>query len=233
MDDEKGDLSPTQRFSSRVDNYAKHRPGYPPELIDLLARETGMASGWPIADIGSGTGILTELLLRNGNEVLAVEPNREMRQAAEKVLAGYPRFRSIDGTGENTTLPDHCVHGIVVAQAFHWFDGPKAAIEFRRILRPGGFVALVWNARDTAATPFMREYERIVLTFGTSFAKQGKELVPVERLRELFGSGLRTLTLRNHQDLGWDGLKGRLLSASYMPHEGQKGADEMLNELRR
>ena len=232
MDDDKGDLSPTKRFSSRVDNYAKYRPAYPPGLVELLVRETGLQPDWPLADIGSGTGILTQLLLRNGNEVFAVEPNREMRAAAESVLSNEPRFKSVDGTAENTTLPDCSVRGVLVAQAFHWFDGPKAVTEFRRILQSGGFIALIWNARDTSATPMMKEYERIVLTFGTSFAKQGKELVPVERLRELLGPRLRELKLRNHQNLEWDGLKGRLLSASYMPHEGQAGADEMLKQLR-
>ena len=232
VDDEKDDLSPTLRFSSRVDNYAKYRPGYPAELIDLLAREAGLKPDWPLADVGSGTGILTELLLRNGNEVFAVEPNREMREAGKKVLSRYPRFKSIDGTGENTTLPDRSVRGVLVAQAFHWLDGPKAVSEFRRILRPAGFIALIWNARATSATPLMKEYERIVHAFGTSFARQGKELVPIERLKELLGPTMRELKLPNHQNLDWDGLKGRLLSASYMPQEGQKGADEMLKELR-
>jgi SAM-dependent methyltransferase len=232
MNDEKDDLPSTERFSSRVDNYARYRPGYPSELIELLVRETGMKSDWPLADIGSGTGLLTELLLRNGNEVFAVEPNREMREAAEKLLASYPRLKSVNGTGEATTLPDRSVLGVFVAQAFHWFDGHRAVAEFRRILRPGGFIALVWNARDTAATAFMKHYERIVHTFGTSFARSGKELVSRERLRDLFGPGLRELTLRNHQDLDWPGLKGRLLSASYVPHEGEEGADEMLKELR-
>ncbi len=232
MDDENDDLSPTLRFSSRVDNYARYRPGYPPELIDLLTRETGLTPDWPLADVGSGTGILTELLLRNGYEVFAVEPNREMREAAEKALTRYPKFKSIDGTGEITTLPDRSVRGVVVAQAFHWLDGSNAVSEFRRILRPGGFIALIWNARATSATPLMKEYERIVHTFGTSFARQGKELVPADRLRELLGPAMRELKLPNHQTLDWDGLKGRLLSASYMPQPGQKGADEMLKELR-
>ena len=232
MDDDKEDLSPTKRFSSRVDNYAKYRPAYPGDLIDLLVREIGLQPDWLLADIGSGTGILTQLLLQNGNEVFAVEPNREMREAAERILSNHRHFKSIDGTAESTTLPDRSVRGALVAQAFHWFDGPKAVGEFRRILQPGGFIALIWNARDTSASPFMKEYERIVHTFGTPFARQGRELVPVERLRELLGPGLKELELRNHQDLDWDGLKGRLLSASYMPHEGQAGADEMLKELR-
>jgi len=232
MDDEKDDLSPTLRFSSRVDNYARYRPGYPTDLVDLLAREAALTPDWPLADVGSGTGLLTELLLHNGNEVFAVEPNLEMREAAEKVLGRYPNFKSINGTGEATTLPDKSVRGVVVAQAFHWLDGPKAVSEFRRILKPVGFIALIWNARATSATPLMREYERIVHTFGTNFARQGKELVPAERLRELLGPTMREFTLPNHQELDWDGLKGRLLSASYMPQEGQKGANEMLSELR-
>jgi SAM-dependent methyltransferase len=232
MDDGGDDLAPTRRFSTRVEHYAKYRPGYPRALIDLLARETGMNAEWALADIGSGTGILTELLLKNGNVVFAVEPNAEMRNTAEKILAPYPRFKSLNGTGEQTTLPDRSVRGVVVAQAFHWFDGTKAATEFDRVLQPGGFIALVWNARDTGATAFMRDYERVVHTHGTSFARSGKELVAVERLRELFGGGLHEMKLRNFQELDWDGLRGRLLSASYMPLEGQSGSGQMLEELR-
>lgn len=227
------DRPSTERFSDRVEHYVKYRPGYPAELLALLEREATFSSTSVIADVGAGTGILTELLLRNGNMVFAVEPNAEMRHAAERTLRRYPAFHSISGTGEATTLPDASVDGITVAQAFHWFDGERAAAEFRRILKPGGFVALIWNARDTAASPFMAEYERIVLAHGSEFARSGKELVPFERLRTLFGPGLRQHVLRNFQELDWEGLKGRMLSASYMPREGQAGYAPMMADLRR
>lgn len=156
-----------------------------------------------------------------------------MRTAAERFLAAYPRFTSIGGTAEATTLPTASVDGVVVAQAFHWFDGPKAIAEFRRILKPGGFIALIWNARNTAASAFMADYERIVYTFGSEFARSGRELVSAERLRELLGPDMREFNLPNHQELDWPGLRGRLLSASYMPLVGQPGHEPMLAELER
>lgn len=225
------DLHPTQRFSSRVEHYARYRPRYPRELLELLAREVRFNRASVIADVGSGTGMLTEMLLEHGNEVLAVEPNAEMRGAAEQALRRFSAFHSLPGTGEATGLPPRWVDGITVAQAFHWFDATAAVREFKRILKPNGFVALIWNARATEATPFMAEYERIVSTYGSEFARSGKELVPLERLVELFGPGLKLHVLTNHQMLDREGLRGRLLSASYMPLAGQGGHEEMMTEL--
>lgn len=232
MADEPDDLAPTERFSSRVDHYAKSRPGYPPELVKLLSDEVGLRAASVLADVGSGTGLLAEPFLRNGNVVFGVEPNREMREAAERLLAGWPNFRSVDGAAEATTLPDASVDGVIVGQAFHWFAGPAAVAEFRRILKPGGFIALVWNARATTASPFMVEYERIVHEFGTDFARSGKELVAPGVLRGLLGPDMRELRLPNHQMLGWEGLRGRVLSASYMPLPGGARFDEMMRDLR-
>jgi len=231
MSEDLDGLAPTERFSSRVEHYAKYRPDYPPELLDLLKREVGFNQASVIADVGSGTGILTELLLKHGNEVFAIEPNREMREAAEKQLMHYSAFHSFEGSAEATHLLKSWVDGITCAQAFHWFDQAAAKREFYRILKPGGFIALIWNARATDATPFMADYERIVTTYGSDFARSNQELVPFERLRELF-PGLTQHVLPNHQDLDWEGLRGRLLSASYMPLAGQEGHDEMLVELR-
>jgi SAM-dependent methyltransferase len=233
MQENPDDLPPTQRFTSRVENYIRHRPRYPQALVDVLVAEVGFQPDWPLADVGSGTGILSEVFLQNGNTVFGVEPNREMRLAAEKLLAGWPCFISIDAAAEATALPDQSVNGVVVGQAFHWFDAPRAVAEFRRIAGPGSFVALIWNARDTAATLFMTEYERILHEFGTDFARSGKEFVPVEELRDLFGPTLRLRTLKNFQDHDWEGLRGRLLSASYIPLAGAPGFDEMMATLRR
>jgi ubiquinone/menaquinone biosynthesis C-methylase UbiE len=232
MDENLNDLQPTKRFSSRVDDYAKYRPDYPAGILTLLASELGFSPRTVLADVGSGTGFLTVLFLRNGNPVFAVEPNREMRQAAERSLASWPNFHSVDGAAEATRLPDASVDGILVAQAFHWFDHAKSIREFRRITKPGGFVALIWNARKASGSPFMADYERIVTTYGSDFARSGKELVPPETLRELFGSSLRRHVLPNFQELDWEGLRGRLLSASYMPLAGQPGHDAMLADLR-
>jgi SAM-dependent methyltransferase len=232
MTDLIGDEHPTRRFSNRVEHYAKYRPGYPPELISLLSREVGLTSSSVLADVGSGTGILSEVFLRNGNIVYGVEPNEEMRAAAERLLAGRQNFHSIAGTAEDTTLSAGSVDGILAAQAFHWFDHEKAAREFRQVARPGGFVALIWNARTSSASPFMAEYERIVREFGTEFARGGRELVADSILQSIFGEGLRKSLLPNHQDLDWEGLRGRLLSASYMPTEGRPGYEPMMRALR-
>lgn len=233
MNDSYDHLLPTQCFSTRAEDYSKFRPGYPRELIALLAAEVGLSPASVIADVGAGTGILTELFIRNGNTVFAIEPNQAMRQHAEKQLKDQSRFRSLDSTAERIDLPDASVDGVMVAQAFHWFDGARAAGEFCRILKPGGFIALIWNARDPALSAFAAEYERIVHTYGSEFARSGKEVVSLERLRELFGPELRQRNLANFQDLDWPALRGRLLSASYMPLAGHPGHEAMLADLRR
>ena len=207
------DLLPTQRFSSRVEHYVKYRPGYPDAVVTLLETEVGLSSNSPIADVGSGTGILTALLLQHGLTVYAVEPNDDMRGAAEQMLGGNPRFHSVAGTSESTGLPDDSVDGVTVAQAFHWFDHQKAVAEFKRIAKPGGFVALIWNARMIDRSRFMRAYERIVKTYGSEFARLDKELVPLDTLRRLFGPSIALHVFANYQELDWEGLRGRLLSA--------------------
>ena len=128
----------TRRFSDRVENYVRYRPTYPEDVLEVLRQETGLKSSDIIADIGSGTGISAERFLRSGNEVFGVEPNLEMRRAAESQLQRYAKFHSVVGTAEATTLPNHCVDYVVAAQAFHWFDQAKAKQEFVRILRPDG-----------------------------------------------------------------------------------------------
>ena len=152
-----------QRFSDRVENYVRYRPSYPQEIIPLLQRETGLIPQHVIADVGSGTGISAELFLRAGSVVHAVEPNREMRAAAERLLAHFPNFHSVDGTAQATTLPDHGVDFIVAAQAFHWFNTPETRAEFSRILKPGGHIVLIWNERRLDSTPFLQAFEQLLL----------------------------------------------------------------------
>src|SRR5687768_13340243 len=135
---------PVARFSNRVENYAKYRPNYPAGVIDLLKTDCGLTETSTIADVGSGTGILSEMLLKNGNTVIGVEPNEAMRLAAELLLTSFPNFRSIDGSAEDSTLESESVDFIIAAQAFHWFDRTKSKREFRRILKPGGWVVLIW-----------------------------------------------------------------------------------------
>src|SRR6476659_6264925 len=150
----------TSRFSDRVENYVRYRPGYPAEVLPALAKDCGLTPKDTVADLASGTGIWTRTLLENGNVVYAVEPNQEMRQAGERLLAGFPNFISVDGKAEATTLPDAGVDFVTAAQAAHWFDRQRARREFVRILRPGGLLVLLWNEREVDTTPFLRDYEQ-------------------------------------------------------------------------
>jgi SAM-dependent methyltransferase len=226
---------PTQRFSDRVDNYVKYRPSYPPEVVDVLQRECGLTATAVVADVGSGPGNLTRLFLDHGNEVFGVEPNRAMREAGERLLQGYPRFHSIDGTAEATTLPDDSVDLVAAGQAFHWFDRVRAKNEFRRILRGPRWVALVWNERRTASTPFLVAYEQLLRRYGTDYAQvQHRDAADDAVLGAFFAPQTYTrVNFENRQVFDFDGLQGRLLSSSYAPAAGQPGHEAMLAELRR
>ena len=171
---------PTQRFSSRVDNYVRYRPGYPVVVLDLLKKMCGLTPDSVIADIGSGTGIFTRMLLQNGNRVFGIEPNADMLMAAEKLLASFPRFTSVAGAAETTTLTDYSVDFITAAQAAHWFDRERARREFVRILKPRGWTVLLWNERRTDSTPFLREYEQLLLTYGTDYQEVRHERTTAE-----------------------------------------------------
>jgi SAM-dependent methyltransferase len=223
----------TQRFSDRVSNYIRYRPSYPPEVLGTLRAECGLTPDATIADIASGTGIFTRLLLENGNPVFGVEPNREMREAAERLLAQYPRFRSITGTAEDTTLDDGSVDFAAAAQAAHWFDLVRARKEFARILRPSGWAVLLWNERCTDTTPFLREYEDLLLRFGTDYEKVRHENT-TDNIGGFFSPtpySQRAFDMR--QEFDYAQLEGRLLSSSYAPGEGHPQHDPMLRELRR
>jgi SAM-dependent methyltransferase len=225
-------LAPTQRFSSRVDNYVRFRPGYPGELVDYLRTECGLTKQAAIADIGSGTGKLTELFLRNGNPVMAVEPNQEMREAGERLLAKFPNFTSVAGTAETTTLPDRSVDFIAAGQAFHWFKPEPTRAEFQRILKPGGPVLLIWNDRRKS-TPFLKAYEKLLHEFGTDYKQVNHRNVGPEALLGFFRAEPKLKTFPYAQHFDFEGLKGRLLSSSYVPEAGQPKYDGMLAELRR
>src|SRR5258708_6434564 len=155
----------TLRFSSRVENYIRYRPGYPAQVLEVLKEECQLTSKSIVADIACGTGIFTRMLLDHGNKVVGVEPNSEMREAAERLLAAYPNFTSIDGTAEATTLPDESVDFATAAQAAHWFDLARARREFARILKPGGWAVLIWNERSIDTTSFLRAYEELLMTY--------------------------------------------------------------------
>jgi SAM-dependent methyltransferase len=216
-----------------VEDYARYRPGYPPEVIEILKADCGLTAHSLVADIASGTGIFTRMLLENGARVFGVEPNAEMRRAAEEFLAGHSGFTSVNGTAEATTLADHGVDLITAAQAAHWFDPGKAREEFARILKPGGWLVLLWNDRRINASQFSREYENLLLNYGTDY-HEVRRLGAHVTARKFFGhSEFRTRIFDNRQEFDYAGLQGRLLSSSYTPQNGSPKYEPMLQELRR
>jgi len=226
-------ISSTARFSDRVENYVRYRPGYPPEVIELLRRECGLRPDHAVADIASGTGLFTRLLLENGNFIYAVEPNPEMREMGSRELAGYRRLVTVSGTAEETTLATASVDSVTAAQAAHWFDRTRARAEFVRILRPGGWCVLIWNERRTATTAFLRDYERLLLTYGTDYKDVRHERTTAV-IHEFFApQPFREAVFDLRQRFNYDGTAGRLLSSSYAPLAGHPSYEPMMLELER
>jgi SAM-dependent methyltransferase len=227
-------MDPTLRFSSRVENYVSYRPSYPEGVLDILRRETALTPLSLVADIGSGTGLSSELFLRNGNTVIGVEPNVDMRRTAEQQLERYRSFRSVSGSAEATTLLAHSIDHVIAGQSFHWFVPQRAREEFARILRPGGWVVLFWNSRRLDSTPFLRAYEALLQRFGTDYREVQHKNVDPARLHAFFaGEAFRRHTLYNEQVFDLNGLRGRLLSSSYTPTATHPSYRPMLRELER
>ena len=220
------------RFSTRVENYAKFRPGYPVQVIVLLQHECGLTTQSRVADIGSGTGKLSEIFLNNGNMVFGVEPNEGMRSAAEHLLKKYPGFVSVGATAEQTTLESGSVDFVTAGQAFHWFDQEKARAEFSRILKPGGWVVLVWNERRLDATPFLRAYEELLLRYGTDY-QQVRHENTTKVIQDFFAPEILQLAaFENLQEFDFEGLVGRVVSSSYSPEPGHPNFESMVISLR-
>lgn len=214
-------MDPTHRFSDRVADYVRYRPGYPPQVLDVLRGEAGLATDAVVADIGSGTGLSAELFLAAGHVVYGIEPNRAMRGAAEERFSREPRFHSIAGSAEETTLPECSIDLVVAGQAFHWFNVAGARREFLRVLRLGGSVVLLWNTRRTDATPFLRALEALLLKYGTDYREVNHANLGPAVFGALFGSErYQYRTFPNAQSFDLQGLRGRLLSSSYVPPPG-------------
>ena len=212
----------TQRFTGRSSSYSEGRPGYPRGVLDFLRRCAGLRKDDVIADVGSGTGKLSQLLLANGNEVFCVEPNADMREEAERLLSGARGFHSVAGTAERTGLGDRSVDLVTVAQALHWFRPLEARREFSRILKPPGYVLLVWNTRRSARGTFGHDYDNLVKEH-TGRAHGWSSSRAQERKTERFLGGRKVLTaeLRNSQALDFEHLLARIRSSSYMPNGGR------------
>lgn len=224
---------PTQRFSARVENYAKYRPGYPAAVYDYLRAAAGLPAGGVVADLGSGTGLSSQLFLARGHRVYAIEPNAPMRAAAERLLAGEPNFISLDGRAERIPLADASVDLAVAAQAFHWFEVSATRQEMSRILRPGAQAALIWNKRAVQHSPFQQAYEQLLLEFGTDFKEvDHQRKLNDEALAAFFApSPMQQAAFPHAQRFDLAGLHGRLLSSSYAPAPDQPTYQPMLASL--
>lgn len=183
-----------------------------------------------VADVGSGTGLLSKLFLDNGNTVFGIEPNQEMRAAGEIFLKAYSNFTSVNATAETTTLAKASVDFVCAGQAFHWFNATLTRQEFRRVLKPHGWIVLVWNERRRE-DPFLAAYEQMLERHSVEYKTVSHKRIEEQELTVLLGPGLRKAMFDNEQVLDYEGVKGRLLSSSYAPLAGQAGHTAMIEEL--
>jgi SAM-dependent methyltransferase len=220
------------RFSNRVENYSKYRPHYPAGMLDFLKEKFEIRNSMTIADIGSGTGISSIQFVEDGFRVYGIEPNDDMRKAAEHLFRNRSNFISLSGTAENTGLTPESVDLIVAGQAFHWFDTESSRREFRKILRPPGNVFLIWNKKGRKPG-FMESYFGLLEKYGTDYNTVKHENYEDQEIADFFSGGrVEKFTLQNKQKLNYEGIEGRLLSSSYIPLSGDK-YEQMLSELKR
>ena len=217
-------MNPQGRFSDRATDYAKYRPSYPTAAIDSILAGLNEPQ-LIVADIGAGTGISSRLLAERGVKVLAIEPNTEMRQAASP----HPLVEFRNGSAENTNLAPASVDLVVCFQSFHWFNPTPTLLEFHRILKPSGRLALVWNDRDRD-DEFTQSYTYIVQRASNHHPAESR-LVAVEPLlnSQLFPD-VHCYTFAYRQELDRESLIGRAMSVSYVPQEGlvqQQLVDEL------
>ncbi|MDA0813399.1 MAG: class I SAM-dependent methyltransferase [Verrucomicrobia bacterium] len=211
---------PTERFSDRVENYVRYRPHYPEGVVDTLIDKCQLGDDSYLADIGSGTGIFTRHLLDKGLRVTAVEPNLEMRQAAEVTLTGYGGFTSVDGSAEATGLADGAVDLVVAAQAFHWFRHDETRTEFHRILKTNGWVALIWNQRKIQQ-PFQQDYDALLRAYAPDYKNANHMNLSDAAIASFFDSAqFQIHSFRNAQRFDKAGFLGRMQSSSYTPTIG-------------
>jgi len=223
----------TERFSDKVAEYIRYRPGYPPALLEFMQSELGLLPAHVIADIGAGTGKLSELFLHNGNSVYAVEPNAPMRQAARNLLGDNPNFIPLNGTAERTGLSNNSVDFVVAGQAFHWFDQTAFREECRSMLRPQGRILLIWNDRDDERSAFLRDYEAFLQQYSTDYHEVDLRKIDEEDFDRFFGpENYETRRFENYQIFDFEGLRGRYLSCSYALPKGNEQYDEAMERLR-
>jgi len=200
--------------------------------MQSLAEECGLTSSSVVADVGSGTGLLSKLLLESGCEVFGVEPNPEMRAAGEHYLHDYPRFHSVAGRAEETNLPAASVDAVLAAQAFHWFDPERTRHEFIRILRSPGWVILIWNQRLVSGSAFLEGYEQLLKHFAPEYEAVDHRRIDDDAITGFFGhSHWRKIEFDNRQEFDLEGVQGRSRSASYTPPPGHPAHEQFMSEL--
>ena len=214
--------------------YSQFRPGYPQSFIDYLCSSVGITKDSIIADIGAGTGILTKQLLECGNRVFAVEPNNDMRRIAETDLCSNKNFTPINGTAENTTLPNKSVDFITVAQAFHWFDRKTFQTECKRILKPGGKVILVWNFRDPNSEIVIKndEINRRYCPNFKGFSGGMRGVAGEDDFSDFFDGRYESNVFDSPLLFDEQGFIGRNLSSSYALKESAEAYNAYVTELR-
>ena len=223
------------KFDGRGSSYAKGRPSYPQAFIDYLYADVGITPNSVIADIGSGTGKLTRLLLERGSRVFAVEPNAHMRASAEPDLARFDNFISIDSYAENTTLVAASVDFVTVATAFHWFDRQAFKMECRRILKEDGKVVIVYNSRDEESDLVKKFYEvnRRYCPGFQNFVGSGTMLRPgnAGRYNDFFTGDQMVKIIGNDLIYNEADFIARSLSSSYALRENDENFSEYVKEL--
>ncbi len=217
------------RFSDRVDNYVRCRPSYPEAVLDWLGER--LSPRPDVVDVGAGTGVFADQMLRRGWAVHAVEPNDAMRRACLERLGGVAGFGGSYGTAEDTGLPNESADLVTAAQAFHWFDPDAALPEFKRLLRPDGLVAVVWNSRETDTSPFLIAYEAFLRGLRTDYRKVDQHRLTDEAMAAYLPQQFEACHWPNAQVFDLESLKGRFLSSSYAPAPGQPGHAEAIRRL--
>jgi len=218
-------------FSQKVAAYVASRPGYPDALFDALLAIGALSADKAVADVGAGTGLLTQSLLSRARLVTAIEPSDDMRAACDAQLAGHPNYRSLRGTAEHTSLGDASVDLVTAAQAFHWFDIDASRQEILRVLRPAGQVALIWNDR-VRTDPLHVAMDEVFATYGG--AKRGAMLAHENRSdvpRFFGGATLHEIDFPHEHRLDRDGLRALAFSRSYMPDPESDGGQATAREI--
>lgn len=218
-------------FTGRSGSYARYRPDYPAELVRTLKDKHGLTPDSVVADMGCGPGILSRLFLENGNHVFCVDPNDDMLQMAEKYLSAFTGASFLKGFAEKTSLGSGSVDFITAGQAFHWFEPAGTRAEFRRILRDGGQVVLVWNERDSTPGTFNQAYDAICRKYSPAYHKSGSLAFEDYDPRNFFNPGLNLYSFSNPRKMDFEAVMGRYSSASYAISEDDRNYADMVAEF--